>query len=423
MPMQLVLLGTSLVIFEKIYNLNQPLILISAFVGYFLAQKKYKLLPLMALAIGHYLFVLSFSEWNIFLGKALSFFPYLIIYLIFIFCFSKLTRNLSRLIRLFLFLTLAATIVILQGLGAVNWLNATALLGLKLLVWPSALLLALEGSQLRDIKFFSFFYRLFPPWHVQLFHNVPTEPQDKWDQAPKVDVLVQLQKKGIQLLLICVGLSVVKLAIDQLVLIDWFKPYALLRLMWWRHYLSAEFAWYEKLLMLYFNFSYMLLNFTILGTLANACAKIWGFDFNLNVNFFMGSKVLTQWNLLFHYLNQIILNVFFNPISEKLRFVKNMKIRRSIAMVFSIYAFGFLYILFLSSDYILRPDMLASFLKQRAVYLGLICLLGLMRLWGPRTHRNKFLRVLAPYYYFLIFAPLLMFGMLSLDLNSVPLLE
>lgn len=420
MPMQLVLLSISLAILEKLYHLNQPWILISTFVGFFLAEKTYKFWPLMALAICHYLFVLSFSDWNTFWGKALSFLPYLIFYFIFIFYFSKATQNLNRLWRVFLFLALSASIVVLQGVGAVNWLNTPALLGLKLLVWPSALLLALDNSYLRELKFNSVFYRLFPPWHVQLFHNVPTEPQDKWNQAPKAVALFQLQQKAIRLLFICIGLAVVKLAIDEVVLMGWFKPYAPLRLLWWRHYLSIEYAWYEKLLMLYFNFSYMLLNFTILGTLANACAKIWGFDFNLNVNFFAGSKVLTQWNLLFHYLNQIILNVFFNPINEKLGAITHKKIRISLAMVISIYAFGFLYILFLSSDYILRPDFLGNFIKQRAIYLGLICLLGLIRLWGPRTHRNKILQLLAPYYYFLIFAPLLMFGMLSLDINFVP---
>lgn len=421
--MQLVLLGASLAIFEKIYHLNQPWILISTLVGFFLAGKKFKIFPLVLLAICHYLFVLSFSEWNIFFAKALIFLPYLILYFIFIYCFLKLTQKLSRLWRVFLFLSFSSTIFILQGAGIVNWLNDSALLGLKLLVWPSALLLALDSLHLRELKFISVFYRMFPPWHVQLFHNVPTEPQDKWNQKFEADELFQLQKKGIQFLMICIGFSLVKLAIDEVVLMDWFKPYAPLRLMWWQHYSGGGFFWYEKALMLYFNFCYMLLNFTILGTLANACAKIWGFDFNLNVNFFMGSKVLTQWNLLFHYLNQIVVNVFFNPINEQLGAITNKKVRRSVALVLSIYAFGFLYILFISSEYILRPDILVSFSQQRAIYLGLVCLFGLVRLWGPRTQKSKILRVLAPYYYFLIFAPLLMFGMLSLDFHFVPVLE
>lgn len=411
-----------LLIFQRVGGFDAPWVLFSCALGFILARFSFKNICLIPLSIGHFFFTISFGSWPTLTHNFIYYGSYFIALLIVLYLILNLTKRTHRTFRILIYLITVCLIIASEKLGWVTWFNHNAEEGLRLLLWPMALLFALDQTEIQKIKFSQLGHSLFPAWNMQLFHNVPTENQEDW-RSVSVSTepgLRKLQRQGLYLIVICIALAVLKLLINELISISGFSYLTPLRLMKWRNYGGSEFSLTEKIVMVYFNFSYMLLHFTILGTFANACAKIWGYDFHLNVNFFKGAKILTQWNLLFYYLNQLVLKIFFNPLCEALTFIEHRKIRISVAMIISIYGFGFLYLVFLLSDFVFTHEHRDQFIFQRAIYLGVLCLFGLFRIWGPRKNKSKLLTQLSPFLYFLVFAPILMFGMLTMDLNFNP---
>ena len=411
-----------LFIFQLVTGINSPWVLVSCGLGFIAANFKYKAALLIPLSLGHFFFTISFNNWVTFQNNFLFYLIYFSALLVILYLSLWFTEKFHRFIRLTLYLFLACTAVTLHKLGLVSWFNQHSQEAFRLLFWPMALLFALDSAQFKKIKISQIGYSLFPSWNMQLFHNVPTENQEDWAQVrPRTQPeLRRLQLQGLFLIALCIIMGLIKLGANDLMAKSVFAYLSPLRLVVWRNYMTSDFSWYEKLLMIYFNFSYILLHFTLIGTFANACAKIWGYDFHLNVNFFKGTKILTQWNLLFYYLNQLVVQIFFNPFCEALAFIRHRKIRISLAMILSIYLFGFLYLVFLFSDQLYTHANRGHFVIQRCIYLGVLCLFGLVRIWGPRKTQSKLLNQLSPYIYFLIFAPMLMFGMLTMDLNFTP---
>lgn len=337
----------------------------------------------------------------------------LAVYTIF-FTYSELTRSWRMTIRLYI------PVVILVGIQLLSLLPFQRFI-LSVLAWP--FLISLLDT--RSIFISKNYLYLFNPWHSQFFHNIPTETGPQFFTYKKEKYQEGL-RQALHLLAWASLFVIAKKAFDGLLWgaqlfgianIAGVLPAYTPRVITWNYMQSDSHSIWLKFTMLYIYFLSAFFHFIILGTVLNALAKVWGYNFPLNVEFQKGFLVFRQWKMSFYYLNNVIVNVFYRPIYKELNQIFERKIALFWSITISIFLFGYSYLFLLFNEVPSNSSDILKIIEHRGIYLLVICLVAYYRFFYRPGERRKKSHLMDALVAFLIVAPIIMFGILTLDIR------
>lgn len=337
----------------------------------------------------------------------------LIVYVLMI-IYSVFSQSWKQIFRIYVALALLISVSLIELLPLQRFI-------LSMLSWPFLLSL-LDRNPLQRSKSFLYF---FPVWNSQFFHNVPTETGPhlfKKEVRNYQKVLHEVYILALWVLFFSLvkrgfDIAIWGLALDSKNYITGIMGSSFPRLLTWNYMANSDTPLLVRLVSIYIHFLSSFLHFIVLGTILNGMAKIWGYEFPLNVNFKKGHAVFQQWQSSFYYLNNLIVKLFFEPIYTALPRSVSRKLRATLAVVLSVLGFGYSYLFLLYNEWYLGDNQLSSVLWNRSSYLILICLLGGFKIL---TSRRRFISVpswILSTISFLLVAPIIMFGFLTLDRN------
>ncbi|WP_413584333.1 hypothetical protein [Bdellovibrio sp. HCB274] len=175
--------------------------------------------------------------------------------------------------------------------------------------------------------------------------------------------------------------------------------------------MSVPMRWASLIAKLY----WMFIKTAGIANTAVGFARLSGYQLPLGAVVFTDAKLAESWSKIMHYLNRLILILFYRPLIKSFSFIKHRKLRTACAISVSVPLFGLMYII--NRDITISGTSLYHVLINRSVYLCLVVFFSVTMLFLRPNKRNSVPRVFGILRIFvasLFLTPVLMYGFLTL---------